>query len=572
MAEPHFETNVFGVWLLLLALAALTARSEPARTRALAVFGLLAGLAAWTSLKVVAVLGPVWMLLGAPGPAPAPWAWRRRFWRADSSGQPPGLALLHRPRVRRPAGQSLSVGYLFRSGVDLSLTRLREFWTDVILRPAGNLLLATRTRPLRRSGARAELRRSTSSASASRWASSCACAAEPSRAPEPGGSALLLLTLAASLGAVYVSRHAGTLSRETSRYALPAYIPLLVCTGALVVEASRWSRTVGAGLLAFLLLFAGWTNGRFFWPLSPAMRARQAESIASARACPPRSGRATGRGALRRRHHARVRLGLPPGPSHGFVDGQRRLRPARGRDGRGRADRYPGRVGRGSRGRRPRGGWRHLGATSILGWRLFENVRAPGRRYRMVPRSAWRVMGDPNVPASIADGDLATAWPRPARMARSTRSCWTWDVSTVSRRVVFWPSQPTSTVFPLRVSGSGDGLRWETFGTVPAVARQPDVRGQRPASVPAPERVARARPDAAASPLPTSGAGGTGRPRAVGRGRAPGLRGHSRGAARPGGHGPARRAAPRPRAQPASGRPGGVPRASPGRRVARCRR
>jgi type IV secretory pathway TrbD component len=470
VAEPHFETNVFGVWLLLLALAALTARSEPARTRALAVFGLLAGLAWWTSLKVVAVLGPCLMLLALRDS-------RLLLGRGGALlvggfllGSLPAW-LFYAVHGYDVAGKSQSAGYLFRLGVDLSLARLREFWTDVILGLLGTYYWRPDT-PLRQAGLAlncaiyvlglglalgqlVRLRRGAQS-SARAW-----------------GLGLLLLTLAASLGAVYVSRHAGTLSRETSRYALPAYIPLLVCTGALVVEASRWSRTVGAGLLAFLLLFAGWTNVRFLWPLSPAMRARQAESIA----------------ALERVRHALaarpVEALYVDDSMHAFVwaflldrptvstmardvyvphavatDAAERIDILAARD----ADRVAADLAA-------------VGATweptSILGWRLFENVRVPGRRYRMVPRSAWRVMGDPNVPASIADGDLATAWPHPRQDGPLDPLLL--DLGRQHRigRVVFWPSRPTSTVFPLRVSGSGDGLRWETFGTVPSVARQP---------------------------------------------------------------------------------------------------
>jgi hypothetical protein len=40
-------------------------------------------------------------------------------------------------------------------------------------------------------------------------------------------------------------------------------------------------------------------------------------------------------------------------------------------------------------------------------------------------------------------------------------------------RVIFWPSLPTTEVRPLRLSGSVDGSRWETLGTVPAVPRRP---------------------------------------------------------------------------------------------------
>ena len=68
VAEPHLETNVLGVWLLVLALAALTARSEPRRARVLLVFGLLAGLALWASIKVVVVLVPALALLVLRGP------------------------------------------------------------------------------------------------------------------------------------------------------------------------------------------------------------------------------------------------------------------------------------------------------------------------------------------------------------------------------------------------------------------------------------------------------------------------------------------------------------------------
>ena len=40
-------------------------------------------------------------------------------------------------------------------------------------------------------------------------------------------------------------------------------------------------------------------------------------------------------------------------------------------------------------------------------------------------------------------------------------------------RLIFWPSVRTSDVFPLRLSGSADGARWDTLGTVPRIPRQP---------------------------------------------------------------------------------------------------
>ena len=65
VAEPHFETNTFGVVLLLLALVVLEAPAGARRTRVAACLGLVAGLACWTNMKTVVVLGPiglVWLL------------------------------------------------------------------------------------------------------------------------------------------------------------------------------------------------------------------------------------------------------------------------------------------------------------------------------------------------------------------------------------------------------------------------------------------------------------------------------------------------------------------------------
>ena len=251
VAEPHFETNVFGVWILLLALTALTARSEPARTRALAVLGLLSGLAAWTNLKIVAVLGPALLLLALRGP--------RLLLGRGGALLVGGFLLGTLPAwlfyaVHGDHDTTGSVRPVVRFGVDRSLNRLRDLWGEVILSMLGTYYWRA-DRPLRWAalgvncaiyvlavglalGQFARERR-TRPASTRAW-----------------GLGLLLLTLAASLGAVNFSAHAETLTTETSRYALPAYIPLLVCAGALVARASRWSRAVGAGLLAFLLLFA----------------------------------------------------------------------------------------------------------------------------------------------------------------------------------------------------------------------------------------------------------------------------------------------------------------------------
>ena len=153
MAEPHFETNVFGVWLLLLALAALTAPSEPARTRALAVFGLLAGLAWWTSFKVIEVLAPALLLLVLRGP-------RRSLGREGAlvaggflARELAGLALLRPPRGLGPGHAGLGGPVLQRRhrplhGPALAILAARDPST------AGNVLLATDARRCAGQGSR----------------------------------------------------------------------------------------------------------------------------------------------------------------------------------------------------------------------------------------------------------------------------------------------------------------------------------------------------------------------------------------------------------------------------------
>jgi hypothetical protein len=91
----------------------------------------------------------------------------------------------------------------------------------------------------------------------------------------------------------------------------------------------------------------------------------------------------------------------------------------------------------------------------------------------MVPRHGWRVAGDSSVPAAVADGDLATAWPRRRPDAPPDPLVLDLGRSHDVARVIFWPSVPTMEVRPLRLSGSADGSRWEPLGTIPALPRQP---------------------------------------------------------------------------------------------------
>jgi peptidoglycan/LPS O-acetylase OafA/YrhL len=64
LAEPHFETNSFGLLLLLLAVAALRAEPGGARqARLLGCFGLTGGLAWWTNFKALEILLPALLVL-----------------------------------------------------------------------------------------------------------------------------------------------------------------------------------------------------------------------------------------------------------------------------------------------------------------------------------------------------------------------------------------------------------------------------------------------------------------------------------------------------------------------------
>ena len=292
---------------------------------------------------------------------------------------------------------------------------------------------------------------------------------------------MLLLTLAASLGAVYFSSLASGLLSHASRYALPAYIPLLACVGALAAWIGRRSRPAGAALLAFLLLFAVWTHERFLWPISPTLRARESAARAARETIIARLA-ARPVDAL----YVDTTLGAPvwafllDHPAVSAVTSDVYLPHAVPADAAERiaivASVDPSEI---------TANLAALGATvertAIRRWRLFEDIRVPARAYRMVPRAGWRVSGDPRAPASVADGDILTAWPfantgdpieplvldlgRPYDLAR----------------VILWPSVPTSELFPLQLSGSTDGSRWEPLGEVPAEARMPAfVAGGRP--------------------------------------------------------------------------------------------
>jgi hypothetical protein len=469
VAEPHFESNIFGVWLLLLALAALTATSEPVWARAMAVLGLLAGMAWWTSFKAIEILAPALALLVLRGPRRVPSRGGALLVGGFLLGSLPAW-LFYALHGDPASGTPGSGGKFFGIGLDLSAWRFREFWWNVVPRLFGTYYWEPATWP----------RRAALALNVALYAGGLGLAVlEALRRRRRGETAtvrawglwLLLLILPASLGALYLSAAFRVFDHESSRYLLPAYIPLLVLTGAFVARIGRRSRPLAGGLLAFLLAFDLWTHTGFLWPLSPELRAREAAEVA-------------GRDAIRQVLHARpvdalyvndslralVWAFLLDRPTVSAIGNEIYLPNAVAADAAERIALLGGLdVAR---------DLAALGATwrvtPILDWRLYEDVRVPARRYRMTPRRGWRVPGDPVAPAVIADGNLVTAWQAPGPSRRSADPLVV-DLGRRYRvaRVVFWPSLPTTDVFPLRLSGSEGGGRWEWLGVVPAVARLP---------------------------------------------------------------------------------------------------
>jgi 4-amino-4-deoxy-L-arabinose transferase-like glycosyltransferase len=470
VAEPHFETNVFGVWLLLLTLAALTAPSEAARTRALAAFGLLAGVAWWSSFKVIEILGPALALLVFRSP-------RRALGRQGALvaggfllGSLPAWLFygLHGDSARGTPGSAVP---FFHVALNLSVDRLSDFWEHAVLELLGRFYWHPTT-PLRRLALALNV-----ALYAAAVGLAVLQALRRRRRGDPAtardwGLWLVLLVLPAAFGALYFSPLAADLERDSSRYILPAYIPLFVCAGALVARAGRWSRTLGAGLLAFLLAFALWTHAGFLWPLSPALRAQQAGQRAALEAVRQSlSTRPVDALYVDDSLQALVWAFLLDHPIVSALDSEIYLPSAEAADAAER-------IAILARGGEAASSLAALGATwrvtPIGGGRLYEDVRVPARGYRLVPRHGWRVPDDPAAPAAIADGDLATAWPA-IEHARGSADALVVDLGRRYdvARVIFWPSVPTSYVFPLRLSGREEGGPWESLGVTPVVSRQP---------------------------------------------------------------------------------------------------
>ena len=243
VAEPHFETNTFGVILLLLALGALTATTETRRTRSLACLGFVAGLACWTNMKAAR--------RARPRP-PAPAGSRIRACPCagvgccsapgSSSGSLPAwLFYLTQPDPGQ--GNIASARRFLVMGVDLSWPLVSEFLVNVLSLPIGLYYFGPFT-PLRLAGLvlcggvylAAVALAGVDAVRALRGAL-------PAR--RAWGLWALLLTLVATFAALYLSSLNTLNDWSRGRYVLPAYIPLFLLLGAAIVRVARRSRLPG---------------------------------------------------------------------------------------------------------------------------------------------------------------------------------------------------------------------------------------------------------------------------------------------------------------------------------------
>ena len=479
VTEPHFEANTFGVILLALALAALTASTPARRTRSLACLGFIAGLACWTSVKTIVVLGPILLLLLARDPLlPA----RRDGWLLGAGfalgSLPAWLFYLTQPD---PGQGSLGSARRFLVvGLNPSWPQVWEFLVNVLPLPIGSYYFGPFT-PLRLAGlilcCAIYL-----AAVAIAGVEAVRSARDGARTRRAWGLWALLLTLVATFAALYLSGFNIINDDSRGRYVLPAYIPLFLLLAAGIQRLARWSRPAAATVLAFVIIFNIWTNLDFMWPLHPDERAR-------------RDGMVAARQALTRHLRDRPPPALLVADERGSVIWQFLLDlPVVAALF---SDPYvPSAVAADAAGRVAILAPRHeerlslqldaLGArrteTRWGDFRLYEDVHVPPRAYRLVPRAGWRVPGEDATPPAVADGDLGTVWPSRRLDASEAGQLVvdlgrTWTVA----RVVLWPTALTDLIVPLEVAGSLDGTTWERLGPAPErVGRPAFVAGHRP--------------------------------------------------------------------------------------------
>jgi 4-amino-4-deoxy-L-arabinose transferase-like glycosyltransferase len=479
VAEPHFETNTFGVVLLLLALVALTATAEPRRARALACLGFVAGIACWTNMKAVVVLGPVLALLLVRDPRLP----MRRGGLLLGAGfvvgsLPASLFYLTQPDPGQ--GSIASARRFLVIGVNLSWPLVSEFLVNALSLPIGAYYFGPFT-PLRIAGL---VLCGVVYLAAVAVAGADAARALRGRLParRAWGVWALLLVLVATFAALYLSGFNTLNDWSRGRYLLPAYIPLFILLGAAVVRLGRRSRLLAGVVLAFVLAFHFWTNLDFLWPFDRAERARRGAEIA-VREAVSRHVRARPPDAFLLADERvsliwQFLLGLPV-VSALFTDPY-----------------YPSAVAADAAGRvtilatqRDDRVAEQLDALGVRrtetrwgAWRLYEDVHVSGRLHRLVPRDGWRALGEPDAPPAAADGDLGTAWPS-RRLDASESGALVLDLGAprALARVVLWPTAVTDLIVPLEVAGSPDGVTWERLGVVPErVGRPAFVAAERP--------------------------------------------------------------------------------------------
>jgi 4-amino-4-deoxy-L-arabinose transferase-like glycosyltransferase len=502
VAEPHFETNSFGVLLLLLALAVLESPAGARRFRVAACLGLVAGLACWTNMKTVVVLGPIGLVWLLRDPR---WPFRREgglFVSGFLLGNLPAWLFY----LTQPDPGNLGSAHRFlQTEFDLSWARLSEFIVN-----AGPLVVGTYywepNTPLRVLALGLCV--------AGYLAAVAVAIAEGVRAARGGrltrrglGIWLLLLTLTATYLALYGSTFNLLQQWSRGRYLLPAYIPLLIFLGAAIARLGRWSRWAAGMVLAFVLAFNLWTNFIYFWPLRPEERARRGGDIAA-------------RHALARHLEARSAEALLVDDPMESLRWQFLLSRPRisaletevyypAANPADAADRVA--LLASHRGARIPSALQMLGATATptpFGEELlYEDVRVPAHAYRLLPREGWRALGEGDGPPAAADGDLGTVWP-PRRLDEAEAGQLVLDLGAPHpvARLVIWPTASVDVLVPLEVAGSLDGSAWQRLGVTPAEVGAPGYAvGTRPffrprngwlelATSPRPVRYLRVRP------------------------------------------------------------------------------
>ena len=483
VAEPHFETNTFGVILLLLGLGALTATAEARRARALGVLGFVGGLAWWTNAKAVVVLGPILLGLLIQDPRlPG----RRGGWLLGAGlavgSLPAWLFYLTRPDPG--PGNLGSARRFLEASIDLSWPRVWEFVTGVLPLAVGSYYWEP-TSPQRRAALVA--------ACALHVAAIAVAGVAAVRALRGGGPArrawglwLLLATLVATYVALYVSTFNLLRQMSRGRYVLTAYIPLLVFLGAAIARLGRRSRLAAGVVLAAILAFHLSTNLVYLWPLWPAERARRAVELATHEELGRRLRDKGSEAILVDDPMESIRWQLLPerrAPSglttEAYLPVGEPRRCGGARSGswstRPRA-RVPTHVRMATQlellGADPDGHpvRRRAGATRSL----------PGSGAGLPAGAPVGLAGARRAPIPLRPPPTAvcgTAWPA-RRLDRTEMGCaesWTSAPPRAVARLVLWPTALTDVIVPLEISGSLDGAAW------------------RAARASAPERVGRSR-------------------------------------------------------------------------------